>query len=97
VDLVVFAILAALEDIRIGLFLIPPFGATLTVLIESSRDSGRATLRCGRRICCRSLVGTLVSLFSRARIGLSLAPDTGDIWMPDAEGSTAMFSGDDKS
>jgi hypothetical protein len=29
-----FGVLAALEDNRIGLFLIPPFGATLTILID---------------------------------------------------------------
>jgi hypothetical protein len=49
-----FGVLAGLEDSRIGLFLIPPFGATLTILIDSSRGPGRATLRCCSRLCCRS-------------------------------------------
>jgi hypothetical protein len=32
--LLMFGVLAVLEHDRIGLYLIPPFGATLTVLLE---------------------------------------------------------------
>jgi hypothetical protein len=51
-----FGVLAALEDIRIGLFLIPPVGATLTILIDLPQARSR-NLCSGCRFCYRSLRG----------------------------------------
>jgi CBS-domain-containing membrane protein len=63
-----FGVLAALEDNRIGLFLIPPFGATLTILI----DLPEAPVAQPYAVVAGSVVGaslgTLLSLFSRGSL-----------------------------
>ena len=68
-----FAILAGLEHDRIGLYLIPPFGATLTVRI----DLPEAPVAQPYAVVAGSVVGasvrTLLSLFSRGSLMAILA------------------------
>jgi CBS-domain-containing membrane protein len=63
-----FGVLAALEDIRIGLFLIPPFGATLTVLIDLPETPVAQPYAVVAGSVVGASVGTLLSLFSRGSL-----------------------------
>jgi CBS-domain-containing membrane protein len=68
-----FGLLACLEDNRIGLYLIPPFGATLTILLglpEAPVAQPYALI--GGSVVGAS-VGTLLSLFSRGSLMAILA------------------------
>ena len=71
--LAMFGVLAALEDIRIGLFLIPPFGATLTVLIDLPETPVAQPYAVVAGSVVGASVGTLLSLFSRGPLMAILA------------------------
>jgi len=60
-----FAVLAGLEDNRIGLFLIPPFGATLTILLSLPEASVAQPYAVVAGSVVGAAVETLLSLFSR--------------------------------
>jgi CBS domain-containing membrane protein len=68
-----FGVLAFLTDIRIGLFLIPPFGATLTILlvIPDAPVAQPYALVAGSVV--GASVGTLLSLFSHGSLMAILA------------------------
>jgi CBS-domain-containing membrane protein len=68
-----FGVLAALEDIRIGLFLIPPFGATLTILIDLPQAPVAQPYALVAGSVVGASVGTLLSLFSRGSLMAILA------------------------
>jgi CBS domain-containing membrane protein len=68
-----FGVLAGLEDIRIGLFLIPPFGATLTILIDLPQASVAQPYALVAGSVVGASVGTLLSLFSRGSFMAILA------------------------
>jgi len=63
-----FGILAMLEDIRIGLFLIPPFGATLTVLMDLPEAPVAQPYAVIAGSVIGASVGTLLSLFSHGAL-----------------------------
>ena len=68
-----FGVLAGLENDQIGLYLIPPFGATLTILIDlpQAPDAQPYALVAGSVV--GASVGTLLSLFSRGSFMAILA------------------------
>ena len=63
-----FGLLACLEDIRIGLFLIPPFGATLTVLLVLPEAPVAQPYALIAGSVVGASVGTLLSLFSHGSL-----------------------------
>jgi CBS-domain-containing membrane protein len=63
-----FGVLAGLEDIRIGLFLIPPFGATLSVLIDLPEAPVAQPYAVVAGSVVGASVGTLLSLFSHGSL-----------------------------
>ena len=63
-----FGVLAGLEDIRIGLYLIPPFGATLTVLLDLREAPVAQPYAVVAGSVVGASVGTLLSLFSRGSL-----------------------------
>lgn len=60
-----FAILAALEHNRIGLFLVPPFGATLTILLMLPEASVAQPYAVVAGSVAGAATGTVLSLFAR--------------------------------
>jgi CBS-domain-containing membrane protein len=66
-------LLACLEDIRIGLFLIPPFGATLTVLLVLPEAPVAQPYALIAGSVVGASVGTLLSLFSHGSVMAILA------------------------
>jgi CBS-domain-containing membrane protein len=66
--LAMFGILAMLEDIRMGLFLIPPFGATLTVLMDLPEAPVAQPYAVIAGSVIGASVGTLLSLFSHGAL-----------------------------
>ena len=63
-----FGILAFLGDIRIGLYLIPPFGATLTILIALPDASVAQPYALVAGSVVGATVGTLLSFFSHGAL-----------------------------
>jgi CBS domain-containing membrane protein len=63
-----FGILAILEDNRIGLYLIPPFGATLTILLDLSEAAVAQPYALVVGSVVGASVGTLLSLFSHGAV-----------------------------
>ena len=68
-----FGVLACLEDIRIGLFLIPPFGATLTILLVLPEAQVAQPYALVAGSVVGASVGTLLSLFSHGSLMAILA------------------------
>jgi CBS domain-containing membrane protein len=68
-----FGILAGLEHDRIGLFLIPPFGATLTILIDLPEAPVAQPYALIAGSVVGASVGTLLSLFSHGSVMAILA------------------------
>ncbi len=63
-----FGILAMLEDNRIGLYLIPPFGATLTILLDLPDAPVAQPYALVVGSVVGASIGTLLSLFSRGAV-----------------------------
>ena len=63
-----FGVLAILRDIRIGLYLIPPFGATLTILLDLPEAPVAQPFALIVGSVVGASVGTLLSLFSRGSL-----------------------------
>jgi CBS-domain-containing membrane protein len=68
-----FGLLACLEDNRIGLYLIPPFGATLTILLGLPKAPVAQPYALIAGSVVGASVGTLLSLFSRGSLMAILA------------------------
>jgi CBS-domain-containing membrane protein len=68
-----FGVLAGLENNQIGLYLIPPFGATLTILIDLPQAPVAQPYALVAGSVVGASVGTLVSLFSRGSFMAILA------------------------
>jgi len=68
-----FGVLACLEDIRLGLFLIPPFGATLTILLVLPQAPVAQPYALVTGSVVGASVGTLLSLFSHGSLMAILA------------------------
>jgi CBS-domain-containing membrane protein len=68
-----FGLLACLEDNRIGLYLIPPFGATLTILLDLPEAPVAQPYALVVGSVVGASVGTLLSLFSRGSLMAILA------------------------
>jgi CBS-domain-containing membrane protein len=68
-----FGLLACLEDSRIGLYLIPPFGATLTILLDLPEAPVAQPYALVVGSVVGASVGTLLSLFSRGSLMAILA------------------------
>ena len=68
-----FGVLAGLENNRIGLYLIPPFGATLTILIDLPQAPVAQPYALVAGSVVGASVGTLLSLFSRGSFMAILA------------------------
>jgi CBS-domain-containing membrane protein len=63
-----FALLAGLEHNRIGLFLVPPFGATLTILLVIPEASVAQPYAVVVGSVVGAAVGTLLSLFAHGSL-----------------------------
>lgn len=63
-----FALLAGLEHNRIGLFLVPPFGATLTILLVLPEASVAQPYAVVAGSIVGAAVGTLLSLFAHGSL-----------------------------
>src|ERR1700739_82932 len=63
-----FGVLASLTDIRIGLYLIPPFGATLTILLDLPEAPVAQPFALIVGSVVGASVGTLLSLFSHGSL-----------------------------
>ena len=68
-----FGVLAGLENNEIGLYLIPPFGATLTILIDLPRAPVAQPYALVAGSVVGASVGTLLSLSSRGSFMAILA------------------------
>lgn len=68
-----FGVLAGLENNQIGLYLIPPFGATLTILIDLPQAPVAQPYALVAGSVVGASVGTLLSLFSRGSFMAILA------------------------
>ena len=68
-----FGVLAGLENNQIGLYLIPPFGATLTILIDLPQAPVAQPYALVAGSVVGASVGALVSLFSRGSFMAILA------------------------
>jgi CBS domain-containing membrane protein len=68
-----FGVLASLENNQIGLYLIPPFGATLTILIDLPQAPVAQPYALVAGSVVGASVGTLLSLFSRGSFMAILA------------------------
>jgi CBS domain-containing membrane protein len=68
-----FGVLAGLENKQIGLYLIPPFGATLTILIDLPQAPVAQPYALVAGSVVGASVGTLLSLFSRGSFMAILA------------------------
>src|SRR5260370_29428454 len=68
-----FGVLAGLEDIRLGLYLIPPFGATLTILLDLPEAPVAQPYSLVAGSVVGASVGTLLSLFSHGSVMAILA------------------------
>jgi CBS-domain-containing membrane protein len=68
-----FGLLAGLENNQIGLYLIPPFGATLTILIDLPQAPVAQPYALVAGSVVGASVGTLLSLFSRGSFMAILA------------------------
>jgi len=68
-----FGLLACLEDDRIGLYLIPPFGATLTILLDLPEAPVAQPYALIAGSVVGASVGTLLSLFSHGSVMAILA------------------------
>ena len=66
--LLMFGVLAVLEHDRIGLYLIPPFGATLTVLLDLPEAPVAQPYALIAGSVVGASVGTLLSLFSHGSL-----------------------------
>ena len=71
--LLMFGVLAVLEHDRIGLYLIPPFGATLTVLLDLPEAPVAQPYALIAGSVVGASVGTLLSLFSHGSVVAILA------------------------
>jgi CBS-domain-containing membrane protein len=63
-----FGVLAVLENNQIGLYLIPPFGATLTILLDLPEAPVAQPYALIIGSVAGATVGTLISLFSRGTL-----------------------------
>jgi CBS-domain-containing membrane protein len=68
-----FGLLACLEDDRIGLYLIPPFGAVLTILLDLPEAPVAQPYALIAGSVVGASVGTLLNLFSRGSLMAILA------------------------